>query len=85
MTKTHILNEIKRTAEANGGIPLGKRRFASETGIKESDWYGRFWTRWNDALREVGFSPNLLQGRTDEAELLDKYAKLVREIKLQVD
>ena len=31
MNKADILQEIKRTAEANGGVPLGWRRFESET------------------------------------------------------
>jgi hypothetical protein len=43
MTKGHILSEIRRTAAANGGVPLGVRRFFAETGVKESDWHGRFW------------------------------------------
>jgi len=38
MNKQHILQEIKRTATANDGIPLGRLRFFRETGIKESDW-----------------------------------------------
>lgn len=40
MNKEHIISEIKRTAEENGGVPLGKDRFLKETGIKFSDWYG---------------------------------------------
>jgi hypothetical protein len=38
MTKQHILEEMRRTAKANDGVPLGHRRFYSETGIKYSDW-----------------------------------------------
>lgn len=38
MTKEHILAEIRRTTAANGGVPLGWRKFRSETGIKEADW-----------------------------------------------
>ncbi len=80
MNKEHILQEIKRTAQANGGVPLGQRRFISETGIKTSDWFGIYWARWSDALHEAGFSPNQLQGAYDTTELLDKYAKLVLEL-----
>ena len=53
MEKQHIIDEIKRTAEKNGGVPLGKRRFFSETGIAESDWYGKYWVKWSDAVGKV--------------------------------
>jgi hypothetical protein len=58
VNKQHILDEIKRTAAANGKLPLGKAKFLRETGIKESDWGGIYWARWGDALREAGFEPN---------------------------
>ncbi|MGD0745183.1 MAG: hypothetical protein ABSA45_08515 [Verrucomicrobiota bacterium] len=80
MNKTHILQEIKQTAETNGGKPLGQGRFENETEIKKTDWYGKFWARWNDALREAGFSANQFQGAYDKSELLDKYAKYVLEL-----
>jgi hypothetical protein len=51
MSKINILEEIKRTAKTNGGMPLGKQRFFQETGIKESDWSGKFWTKWGDAVQ----------------------------------
>jgi hypothetical protein len=76
ITKTHIIQEIKRTASANGGVPLGFRQFATETGIRESDWKGKLWARWNDAVLEAGFTPNELTGAYDESELLHKYATL---------
>lgn len=60
MEKQHILDEIRRTAAANGGKPLGWRRFSSETGINHRAWEGRFWARWGDALREAGLEPNQL-------------------------
>jgi len=80
VTKAHILQEIKRTAEEAGGKPLGKQRFASETGINKSDWLGRYWVCWSDAIGEAGYTPNRLSSRTDSVTLLDKYAGLAREL-----
>src|SRR5438132_13291087 len=76
MNKAYILQEIKRTADANAGVPLGRQRFEAETGIKQSDWYGRFWARWSDAIRDAGFAPNQLQTAYAKAGLLAKYAEL---------
>jgi hypothetical protein len=80
MDKGHILAEIQRTARANGGKPLGRARFFQETGIKDSDWSGRYWARWNDAVREAGFSPNKLTEAYEESELLDSIIGLIREL-----
>lgn len=41
-SREHILEEVKRTAKVNGGKPLGRSTFLTETGIRESDWKGRF-------------------------------------------
>lgn len=80
MDKEHIIAEIKRTAEANGGQPLGKARFFSETGIKESDWAGKYWVRWNEAVREAGYEPNELQGAYGDEDLLRLFADLIRDL-----
>jgi hypothetical protein len=80
MNKSFILEEIKRTAEANGGVPLGLRKFEQETGIKKSEWLAKIWPRWSDALREAGFKPNQLTGAYDKTELLQKYAGLAKEL-----
>lgn len=80
MNKMHILSEIKRTAAANGGVPLGRGRFLRETGIKTSDWIGKFWARWSDALREAGFAPNEKQAAYEENMLIEKYIGLTREL-----
>ena len=80
MTKDHILDEIRRTAVLNGGESLGKGRFLAETGIKESDWHGKFWVRWGDALREAGFEPNRLNAALSEDHLLSNLADLVKEL-----
>jgi hypothetical protein len=68
MTKQHILKEIRRTAEANGGKPLGFRNFQHETGVRYADWFGRYWKSWGDAVREAGFEPNVLQSRMSDDE-----------------
>jgi|SRR5581483_4168238 len=80
MTKEHILQEIRRTAEANGGAPLGIWRFLKETGIKDSDWIGKYWARWGDAIREAGLIPNQMQVAYEDSALLEKFAGLVLEL-----
>ena len=80
MTKQHILSEISRTAAGNGGIPLGTARFLAETGIKSSDWHGKYWARWGDALKEAGFIPNQLNAARSDEDLLGNLATLVREL-----
>jgi hypothetical protein len=80
MDKRHIIDEIKRTAEATGGVPLGQNAFERETGIKKHDWYGRHWARWSDALREAGFAPNQMQVRSTDEHLIEKLIELTREV-----
>jgi hypothetical protein len=55
VTKLYILQEIQRTTKANGGTPLRKLQFESKTGIKRSNWFGVYWARWSDAIREAGY------------------------------
>jgi Meiotically up-regulated gene 113 len=80
MDKDFILSEIKRTAEQNGGAPLGKMKFAKVTGIKMTDWYGKYWSRWGDALAEAGYRPNEFQSAIEERRLLEALASLSREL-----
>ena len=80
MTKQQILNEIKRIAANNDGVPPGKRRFASETGITEGAWGGKYWVRWGDALREAGFPANAWQLPHKEEFLIESYIKIIREL-----
>jgi hypothetical protein len=82
MTKQKILDEIKRTAEDNQGKPLGIDRFAEQTGIKSSDWEGKHWVRWGDAVREAGYEANEMgwKRKTDESFLLEKLTVLIREL-----
>jgi Meiotically up-regulated gene 113 len=78
--KQRILDEIRRTAEANGGVPLGRVKFLQETGIRESDWQGKIWIRWGEALLDAGFQPNQLKRAYDDTLLIEKFIGLVREL-----
>lgn len=80
MDKEYILREIRRTAKDNGDVPLGSIRFRNETGIRESDWRGRFWINWGDAIREAGFEPNIKQSSYNEDWLLLQLATFIREL-----
>ncbi len=80
MEKEYILQEIKRTAQENGGAPLGISRFEKETGIHAEDCIGRYWARWSDALREAGYSPNEMTAAYPDALLFERYIELAREI-----
>lgn len=80
MNKAFILQEIRRTATENGGVPLGWRRFIAETGITQADFM-RHWPRWNDAVAEAGFIPNKLSDAYDADYLIVLYAKLASELR----
>lgn len=80
-TREEILLAIKREAAANGGAAPGVERFTQATGIKPSQWRGRFWSRWGDAVVEAGLQPNEFQGQvlTDD-ELVRNLADLALEL-----
>lgn len=80
MEKSHILSEIRRTAAGNGDKPLGKQRFLQATGIRESDWAGKYWLRWSDAIAEAGFAPNSMNAAFDDEHLLASLASFIREL-----
>jgi hypothetical protein len=78
--KRSLIKEIRRTAEKNGGQPLGMIRFYKTTGIKIADWRGKLWLRWSDALKDAGLPPNKKTGPYDEEFLIDKFIGLMREL-----
>jgi hypothetical protein len=61
-------------------VPLGRAKFLRDTGIKESDWYGRYWIRWGDALREAGFAPRKWQDAYGEEVQIEAFIGLMREL-----
>jgi hypothetical protein len=76
--RDRILSEIRRLAAANGGQPPGRRLFETETGIRESAWFGVYWPRWGDALTEAGFAPNTRREKLNEEHVLAKLAEACR-------
>ena len=74
----HILAEIRRLTAENDGAPIGQRTFENKTGIKQSQWRGKFWARWGDAVAEAGFPPNTANPSLNPATVLDCIADACR-------
>jgi hypothetical protein len=79
VTRDEILAEIQRTAEENGGQPLGFRKFEHVTGISPYAW-GRYWPRFTEAQLEAGFEPNVRNQALEREFLLESYVGLVRRL-----
>ncbi|MEQ1716754.1 MAG: GIY-YIG nuclease family protein [Hyphomicrobium sp.] len=79
MDRDQILSEIRRTAEASGGTPLGVRRLESEAGIKPHHWQ-QHWARFSDAQKEAGFKPNGKSEAYGRERLLGLLVELTRKL-----
>jgi Meiotically up-regulated gene 113 len=77
ISKEHMLSEIKRVAALNEGQPPGEKLFLSETNISKTQWVGRHWSKWSDALKEAGFQPNQWIKRSNSNEMLREFARIV--------
>jgi hypothetical protein len=80
VTREEIIEEIRRIATSNNGKPLGLDAFKRLTGIRESDWRGIFWARWNDALLEAGFPPNDMARKTDDEAVFRALVEVMRQV-----
>jgi len=80
MNKQEIISEIRRIAKEYDGKAPGFQRFASETGVRKSDWYPNLWLRWGDAISEAGCQPNDFISAYDTNFLITKYIELIREL-----
>lgn len=79
--KTIILDEIRRLADENDGIPPGREVFRSQTGISHHSWAGVYWATWGEAVREAGYAPNVLRTKTvDDNGLLELLAEMTRNL-----
>lgn len=80
MTREDILTAIRRTAAQNAGVPLGARTFVRETGIDTSEWFGKFWRNWGEAVKEAGFEPNSRTAKIADEDMLSAYCVLARQL-----
>ncbi len=80
MNKAEILDSIRRIAAANNGKAPGSQRLATETGLRKSDWYPKFWVRWGDAVREAGLQPNSFVVAVPDEDLIIKHIGLIRRL-----
>ncbi len=78
--RDHILQEIKRIAAEQSGIPPGQAAFLKATGITQAKWRGIHWLKWSDALVEAGFQANTWQGKHNSAEILLRLAELTKRL-----
>ena len=78
MERAEILDVIRRTAQANGGVSLGHDRL-TEIGIPPAVW-GRYWPRLSAAQREAGVEPNKKNEAVPEEDALAHLVKFIREI-----
>lgn len=80
MEKDQILEAIRRCAEENGGVAVGRARFERLTGIREGQWAGRYWLRWSDAVAEAGYSAASMNSALPDEVVLDALVRLIREL-----
>ena len=79
MDRQRIIDEILRTARANGDVPLGVRRLDSEAGIKQHHWQ-QYWPRLSDAQREAGLAPNSKTEGFGQERLVTMLVELARQL-----
>jgi len=79
ISKQAIIDAIRKTAEENGGVPLGKDRLKKETGIGEYDYF-KYWPTLSEAQRAAGFTANVLNAAHSEEFVLDSVIALMREL-----
>ncbi|MEO8704672.1 MAG: hypothetical protein ABI867_31745 [Kofleriaceae bacterium] len=80
VSKEHILAEIRRTAQENGGPAVGQRRFEEVSGIPPHAWRGKYWRAWSDAVVEAGLAANTARQPHDPVALILAFVALIRRL-----
>ena len=78
MTREFILEEIRKAAAGSGGVAPGQRQFESVTGIGSSQWRGKYWAKWSDAVTEAGLTPQRMIEANPDETVLGHLATLTR-------
>jgi hypothetical protein len=78
-TREQIISEIQRVATEQGRPP-GSQVFAKETGIRETDWRGRYWARWGDALADAGLGSNEFNARMSDEAIAEAMVRAIRDL-----
>ncbi len=73
-----IISEIRRLTQESGGIVPGVEKFTIETGISKSVWWGKYWSKWGDAVIEAGFEPRKMNTKKSSDSVLEIYAEICR-------
>lgn len=76
-TREVILAEIRRLAARDNKSP-GSQSFETETGIKQSEWRGKFWRSWSAALIEAELTPNEFQSKISSEVVLTHFIEAIR-------
>ena len=69
--------EIRRLA-AELGNPPGRARYEKETGTRTSEWHGKIYRSWGDALQDAGFEARQKQAKLSSEEVIRKFAEAAR-------
>lgn len=80
MDKQFIIGELQRVAKESGGRTPGRAAFQKATGIRDSDWLGKHWVRWSDAISEAGLQPNKMRASLDTEFVAEQFISLIREL-----
>jgi hypothetical protein len=80
MTRDQIIAEIKRTADANGGLPPGERRFFKETGLTLRVMQRAGFSNYGEAREGAGYPRGLFgSSKYSDDEIFAQLSQLTRE------
>ena len=80
MTKDQILAKVKALAKEHGGH-VSKDLFKKETGLRENNFLGKYWLKWNDVLSEAGLPTKSFHiPRVEDDIIIEAFAGLIEKL-----